>query len=138
MSGTITQDLLLTSNSLYELVGKVVIGGDNEAPAMLTIQAGATVYGGTDVDFLVISRGSQIVANGTRTAPVTFTSQSDLEGAVDPATTRGEWGGLVINGNAPINDCPEEREAARPTARRKAKPTRASSAVPIRVTPAAS
>ena len=107
LSGTITQDLLLTSNSLYELVGKVVIGGDNEAPAMLTIQAGATVYGGTDVDFLVISRGSQIVANGTRTAPVTFTSQSDLEGAVDPATTRGEWGGLVINGNAPINDCPE-------------------------------
>ena len=110
LSGTITEDLLLTSNNLYELVGKVVIGGDNETSAMLTIQAGTTVYGGTDVDFLVISRGSQIVANGTRTAPITFTSQSDLanfEGAADLATTRGEWGGLVINGNAPINDCPQ-------------------------------
>jgi len=107
LSGRITQDLLLTSNSLYELVGKVVIGGDNEASATLTVQAGTTIFGGTAVDFLVISRGSQIVANGTRTAPITLTSQSDLEGSVDIETTRGEWGGLVINGNAPINDCPE-------------------------------
>ena len=30
-----------------------------------------------------------------------------LDGEADIATTRGEWGGLVINGNAPINDCPE-------------------------------
>ena len=107
LSGTITQDLLLTSNNLYELVGKVVIGGDNENSATMTVQAGTTIYGGTDVDFLVISRGSQIVVNGTRTAPVTLTSQSDIEGSVDVATTRGQWGGLVINGNAPINDCPE-------------------------------
>ena len=107
LSGTVTQDVLLTSNNLYELVGKVVIGGDNENSAMLTVQAGTTIFGGTAVDFLVISRGSQIVANGTRTAPVTLTSQSDLEGSVDIETTRGEWGGLVINGNAPINDCPE-------------------------------
>ncbi len=107
LSGTVNQDLLLTSNNLYELVGKVVIGGDNQASAMLTVQAGTTIFGGTAVDFLVISRGSQIVANGTRTAPITLTSQSDLEGSVAIETTRGEWGGLVINGNAPINDCPE-------------------------------
>ncbi len=107
LSGVVTENLLLTSNNLYELVGKVVIGGDNTDSAVLTAQAGTTIYGGTDVDFLVISRGSRIVANGTRTAPVVMTSQSDLEGAVDIATTRGEWGGLVINGNAPINDCPE-------------------------------
>ena len=107
LSGVITQDLLLTNNNLYELVGKVTIGGDNENASVLTIQAGATIFGGTDVDFLVISRGSRIVANGARTAPITFTSLSDLNGNVDIATTRGEWGGLVINGNAPINDCPE-------------------------------
>ena len=106
LNGTITSDLLLTANNLYELVGKVTIGGDNTDSAVLTLQAGTTVFGGTDVDFLVISRGSQIVANGQRTAPITFTSQSDLEGTV-AANTRGEWGGLVINGNAPINDCPE-------------------------------
>ena len=107
LAGTISSDLLLTSNNLYQLVGKVVIGGDNETSATLTLQAGTTVFGGTDVDFLVISRGSSIVANGTRTAPVTFTSQSDLAGEADLERTRGEWGGLVINGNAPINDCPE-------------------------------
>ena len=107
LTGTITQDILLSSNNLYELVGKVVVGGDNEEAATLTAQAGTTIFGGTDVDFLVISRGSKLVANGTRTAPVVFTSQSDLEGEADIATTRGEWGGLVINGNAPINDCPE-------------------------------
>ena len=107
LSGTITRDLLLTSNNLYELVGKVVIGGDNQDSADLTVQAGTTLFGGTDVDFLVISRGSKIIANGTRTAPVTLTSQSDLTGGADIATARGLWGGLVINGNAPINDCPE-------------------------------
>ena len=107
LTGAITSDLLLTSNNLYELVGKVVIGGDHEASATLTVQAGTTIYGGADVDFLVISRGSQIVANGTRTAPVTMTSLSDLTGEANLASTRGEWGGLVINGNAPINDCPE-------------------------------
>ena len=107
LTGTITQDLLLTSNNLYELVGRVTIGGDNSESAILTVQAGTTIFGGTDVDFLVISRGSQIIANGTRTAPITLTSQSDLEGSTDIATTRGEWGGLVINGNAPINDCPQ-------------------------------
>ncbi|MCZ0943412.1 MAG: hypothetical protein OXJ53_10165, partial [Gammaproteobacteria bacterium] len=91
----------------YELVGKVVVGGDNEDSADLTVQAGTTIFGGTGVDFLVISRGSKIIANGTRTAPVTLTSQSDLTGGADIATARGLWGGLVINGNAPINDCPE-------------------------------
>ena len=107
LTGTITSDVLLTSNNLYELVGKVVVGGDNTDSAVLSVQAGSTVFGGTDVDFLVISRGSQLVVNGTRTAPVTFTSQSDVEGTADIDTTRGEWGGVVINGNAPINDCPE-------------------------------
>ena len=107
LSGTITDDLLLTSNNTYELVGKVVVGGDNEASADLTVQAGTTIFGGTDVDFLVISRGSKIIANGTRTAPVTLTSQSDLTGGADLSSDRGLWGGLVINGNAPINDCPE-------------------------------
>ncbi|MCY4213448.1 MAG: hypothetical protein OXF68_07475 [Gammaproteobacteria bacterium] len=107
LSGTVTDDLLLTSNNLYELVGKVVVGGDNEDSADLTVQAGTTIFGGTDVDFLVVSRGSRIVANGTRTAPITLTSQSDLTGGADIETARGLWGGLVINGNAPINDCPE-------------------------------
>ena len=104
--GDITSNVTLSTGNLYELVGKVVIGGDNRNPATLTVQAGVTVYGGSSSDFLVISRGSQLVVNGTRSAPVTFTALADLLGNVD-ASTRGLWGGVVINGNAPINDCPE-------------------------------
>ena len=106
LSGTITDDVLLTSNNLYELVGKVTIGGDNEAEATLTAQAGTTIFGGANEDFLVISRGSQFVVNGTRTAPVTLTARADLTGQTSD-NDRGLWGGLVINGNAPSNDCPQ-------------------------------
>ena len=106
LTGEITSNLTLTPGNLYELVGKVVIGGDNENSATLTVQAGVTVYGGTSSDFLVISRGSELVVNGTRSAPVTFTGIDDLLGNADE-DTRGLWGGVVINGNAPINDCPE-------------------------------
>ncbi|MCB1730552.1 MAG: hypothetical protein KDI21_08755 [Halieaceae bacterium] len=109
LTGEITEDVELTAGNLYELVGKVVIGGDNANSATLTVQAGTTVYGGTSSDFLVISRGSRLVVNGTRNAPVTFTALGDLLGDADE-TTRGLWGGVVINGNAPINDCPEGAE----------------------------
>ena len=110
LTGEITKDITLTAGNVYELVGKVVIGGDNANSATLTAQSGTTIYGGTSSDFLVISRGSQLVVNGTRNAPVTFTALDDLNGNVDIDTTRGLWGGVVINGNAPINDCPEGAE----------------------------
>ena len=109
LEGEINQNITLTAGNYYELVGKVVIGGDNANSATLTVPAGTTVYGGTSSDFLVISRGSELVVNGTRNAPVTFTSIEDLNGNVSD-TTRGLWGGVVINGNAPINDCPEGAE----------------------------
>ena len=106
IEGTITSDLSLNSNSLYQLVGKVTVG-DSANSATLTLQSGTTVFGGTSFDFLVISQGSQIVANGTATAPVTLTARADVEGTADIEADRGLWGGLVINGFAPINDCPE-------------------------------
>jgi hypothetical protein len=43
---------------------------------------------------------------GTAMAPITMTAAADVTGTVAPGT-RGLWGGLVINGFAPINDCPE-------------------------------
>ncbi len=109
LSGEINQNLNLVAGNLYELVGKVVIGGDNANSAILSIASGVTVYGGTSSDFLVISRGSELRVNGTRSAPVTFTGIADLMGNADDST-RGLWGGVVINGNAPINDCPEGAE----------------------------
>lgn len=107
LEGVITDDLTLAAGKLYQLNGKVVIGGDNTDSAVLTVASGVTVFGGTSSDFLVISRGSELVVNGTANAPVTFTGIDDVLGNADIDTTRGLWGGVVINGNAPINDCPE-------------------------------
>lgn len=115
LSGTITDNVRLNNNFAYELQGAVFIGidagSDPAAPAagadtaILTIDAGTTLYGAQGEDYLVISRGSQIRSNGTATAPVVMTSRDEVFGTADLANDRGKWGGLVINGRGPINRC---------------------------------
>ncbi|NDH41547.1 MAG: serine/threonine protein kinase, partial [Gammaproteobacteria bacterium] len=56
-------------------------GGDG--PTM-TVEAGATLAWQSNDKFMVINRGSQLVAIGTATAPITFTSVSDVNGTVGP------------------------------------------------------
>ncbi|WP_133468359.1 serine/threonine protein kinase [Paraglaciecola marina] len=78
-------------------------GGDG---ASLFIEAGATLafQSGTAV---VINRGSQIRAEGTSDAPITFTSETDIDGNITPEET-GAWGGMVINGFGFTNGCEYE------------------------------
>ena len=76
-------------------------GGDGPT---LTIEAGATLAWQTSQDFLIINRGSQIIAVGTETDPITLTSVSDVENTVGPEDVQ-EWGGVVINGFAVTNKC---------------------------------
>ncbi len=102
LQGNYTSDVRLYSNFEYILSGGVFIGGDNVNSAAITIDAGTKIYGESGLDFLVINRGSKIHVNGTRTAPVIMTSAND---ATATETTSGQWGGLIINGNAPINGC---------------------------------
>lgn len=72
--------------------------------AVLTIEPGTTVYFRTfnednKISVLGINQGCRLIAEGTREAPIVFTS--------DRVNTRkaanGGWGGLVINGKAPVN-----------------------------------
>ncbi|PWE17121.1 hypothetical protein DDZ18_10505 [Marinicauda salina] len=116
IEGNITSDLTLTGGNLYEIIGPVFVGVDRGADpanpepsgieASLTIEPGATLFGSAGSDYLVVARGSQIFSNGTANQPVIMTSRADVEGTqADPNTSRGEWGGLVINGRAPINAC---------------------------------
>ncbi|WP_020400962.1 hypothetical protein [Kordiimonas gwangyangensis] len=127
LSGTITQDLTLTADNIYQLSGKVVVGVDTGAdgsaaagdPATLTIEAGTRIYGATKTDLLVISRGSKIEAVGSQSEPIIFTSGLDLGLAADLGLTprsshsgsaltepyTSEWGGLILNGKATINTC---------------------------------
>jgi hypothetical protein len=115
ITGNLTTNIRLNNNFVYQLEGVVFVGedqgGDPAAPiagaasAILTIDAGTTIFGASGSDYLVISRGSQIRSNGTATAPVNFTSRDEVFGTADLATDRAKWGGLIINGRAPINDC---------------------------------
>ena len=92
--GTITGDKTMTSSANWLLSGGVFV----EDGATLTIEAGTTIKAANDgtTPFLSILRGGKIMANGTASAPIVFTPVKDNPKA-------GEWGGIIINGKAPIN-----------------------------------
>jgi hypothetical protein len=102
LSGDITANVTLAAGADYVLNGRVRIGVDNTTAATLTIQPGVRIYGKSGADFLVITRGSQINANGTAANPIVMTSVQDVIGS---PTAAGQWGGLVLLGNAPSNKC---------------------------------
>lgn len=93
LSGKINSDKTLETGKTYKLRGIVyVVDG-----AKLTIQPGVTIQGEkSSRGTLVITRGTQILANGTASQPVVFTSDQS-----NPV--RGDWGGIVILGRAKTN-----------------------------------
>ncbi|GAA4800706.1 multidrug transporter [Litoribaculum gwangyangense] len=94
LSGTYTNDLTLESGVNYKINGSLVMASGTT----LTIPAGMTIKAlaaGSDV-YVAISQGAKIVAEGTSTAPIVFTSD-----AASPEA--GDWGGLILLGKAPIN-----------------------------------
>ena len=113
ITGNILTDTTLPSGSAYVVTGPVFVGSDTASgggtAATLTIEPGAILWGNEGSDYIVISRGSQIDAQGTATSPIIMTHRSDpvISGASGTAgaTTRGQWGGLILNGFAPINAC---------------------------------
>jgi trimeric autotransporter adhesin len=96
LAAPITTDLTLDGGRVWLMTGPVVIG-DDTAETVLTIEAGTTVFG-NDQSFILIQRSSRIVAEGTAAEPIVLTS-SAAAGSRAPQ----DWGGLVINGRAPIN-----------------------------------
>ncbi len=79
----------------------IIEGGDGPT---LTIEAGATLAFQTNSDFVIINRGSRILADGNANNPITFTSVSDINGTVLPEDVQ-QWGGIVINGFGVSNKC---------------------------------
>lgn len=96
LAGRYTSDLNLTADKTWLISGGVFIGGDNTNSATLFIQPGTKILGERGRDYLVVSRGSKILAEGTAAKPILFSSSNKV---------RGGWGGLIINGKAPINGC---------------------------------
>jgi hypothetical protein len=100
LSGEYTTSMRLTADKPWLLRSGVLIGDDTNE-TILEIEPGTTVYGESATDaVLIIRRGSKIYAEGTASSPIVFTSDQ-LEGS----RARGDWGGLVLNGRAPINAC---------------------------------
>jgi hypothetical protein len=84
-----------TSNFYYVLRGAVFV----REGAILNIQAGTTIIGESgSLGTLVVDRGGKLMAVGTREQPIVFTSDQPIG-----ARNRGDWGGLIINGRAPVN-----------------------------------
>ena len=123
LPGEITADLRLTAGIDYEIDGTVFVGTDQGGDGLadtddtnavtLSIDPGVTLFAASDdvnVDTLVVTRGNKIDINGTATQPVIMTNLQDFS---DPTTyvsaggvsSPDRWGGLAINGQAPINDC---------------------------------
>ena len=94
----------------YQIQGSVAVGRDqlgdkNVSDATkrgrLYIEPGVTLFGQEGPDALLVQRGSQLFALGTKAEPITFTSRQALNG--NPG--KYNWGGVVLMGRAPINNC---------------------------------
>lgn len=91
VSSDITSDTTWSSDMLLQGAIFVTSG------ATLTIEKGVTVYGEkSSIGTLVVAQGAKLNINGTADEPVVFTSDQ-------ASPNRGDWGGLIINGYAPLN-----------------------------------
>jgi hypothetical protein len=95
IQGSITANQTLVAGTNYLLKGQVFV----ESGVTLTVPAGTVVKGDKATKAtLIVKPGGKLVANGTSTNPVVFTS-SQVIGARD----KGDWGGIVILGTAYVN-----------------------------------
>ncbi len=122
VSADISTSTTWTANNTYNLQTQIyVLPG-----ATLTIEPGTviastpTTNGGGSI---AVCKGAQIIANGTRTQPIIFTSTADVATWVngDPKTgtwraIANEWGNLTIMGGAYISENAIAANTATPNA----------------------
>ena len=93
LSGTITKDTKLYKRDTYLLSGSVFVADSTT----LTIEPGTVIIGDYDTNgSLIISKSAKIIADGLATDPIVFTSNRSVK-------KEGDWGGIFILGDAPIN-----------------------------------
>ena len=95
VTGSITGTESWVNTNYYVLRGAVFV----EDGATLNIAAGTRIVGESgSVGTLVVLQGGRLNAVGTAQAPIVFTSDQPIG-----QRGRGDWGGLIINGRAPVN-----------------------------------
>jgi hypothetical protein len=97
LSGDITTSRTLTRDTQWSLQGIVFVKNG----AVLTIESGTFIIGqpgSQPPSALIVTRTGTIEARGTRSRPIVMTSSQNFGQRV-----RGDWGGLVLLGRAPVN-----------------------------------
>ncbi|SHG91286.1 multidrug transporter [Winogradskyella jejuensis] len=93
IGGTLTQNLTLTTGTEYDLTSALIV----PEGITLTIEPGVVVRATTGSDvYVAVQQGGVIMAEGTSSNPIVFTSNS-------ATPNPGDWGGLIVLGRAPIN-----------------------------------
>lgn len=86
----------VSADSCIGLVGATIISGN----VQLKFGAGNTVVADTtQLSYLSIRPGAQLNAVGTSSSPIVFTSAAEVG-----KRTASDWGGIVIHGNAKVNN----------------------------------
>lgn len=114
ISTNISANTTWTADKVYQLAGRItVLDG-----VTLTIEPGTIIKGeagtGANATALLVARGGKLMAEGTASLPIIFTSVADeitpeqVAGGnfaspnLDP-TANGLWGGVIVLGKAPIS-----------------------------------
>ena len=98
LSGSIIGIKTLDAAVEYALIGPLII----EDGGVLNIPAGSTIKAKKGFSsYILVAQGGKININGTAEKPVTITA--DIANA-----EQGHWGGLIINGKAPLADAKEK------------------------------
>lgn len=109
ITGTLTLSGRRADGIMYSIAGRTDVGRDIDlaggAAATLNVLPGVTVFAATRETSLVVNRGSRLNADGTQAQPIIFTALGNLTGAGMTEATDNLWGGLIINGRAPVSDC---------------------------------
>ena len=96
VQGNITTNTTWTKDKVYLIKGLVYV----DTLVTLTIEPGTVILGDhrTVISTLVVSRGGQLIANGTACNPIVFTSSRPAGQRL-----RGDWGGIALLGRATSN-----------------------------------
>lgn len=105
ISGTISADQILEGHTVYSVTGNVTVPANVE----LVIRPGAVVKlaAGCGID---VKKGGRLIANGTKSSPIIFTSEKDDahggdtngDGA-DTSPEPGDWTKITVRGEASFN-----------------------------------
>lgn len=116
-SGLLSASETWQSGKVYTLNGKVVVPDG----ITLTIQAGTIIKGkegsGSLASALIVARGGKIMAQGTASQPIIFTSVLDEivpgqnKGSNSTEDKKGLWGGIIILGKAPVSAAAGDTES---------------------------